>query len=84
MCMMMCMRTNIELNDELVAEARKYSRAKTKRALIEEALTEFVRQKAKEKRIATYADRLSAVREKTATYQLREDPADLLKQDRSR
>ena len=27
------MRTNIELNDDLVAEARKYSRAKTKRAL---------------------------------------------------
>ncbi len=53
----MCMRTNIELNDDLVAEARKYSRAKTKRALIEEALTDC---------------------------QVRKDPADLLKQDRSR
>lgn len=36
------MRTNIVLDDELLREATKYSNAKTKRALIDEALKEFV------------------------------------------
>ena len=36
------MRTNIELDEELVREARELSRIKTKRALIHQALTEFV------------------------------------------
>lgn len=36
------MRTNIELDDQLVQEAFKYSRIKTKRELITTALKEFV------------------------------------------
>ena len=36
------MRTNIVLDDELVAEAFKYSSANTKRELIDRALKEFV------------------------------------------
>jgi len=36
------MRTNIVLDDELVKEAFKYSRAKTKKELIHEALREYV------------------------------------------
>ena len=48
------MRTNIELNDDLVAGVRKYSKAKTKRALVEEALTTFVAVKAEEQRRRTY------------------------------
>ena len=36
------MRTNIVLNDQLVDEALKLSKIKTKRQLIEQALTEFV------------------------------------------
>lgn len=36
------MRTNIELNDALVEEAFKYSRARTKKDLVHEALREFV------------------------------------------
>ena len=36
------MRTNIVLNDELLNEAKKYSKAKTKKSLIDEALREFV------------------------------------------
>lgn len=36
------MRTNIVLDEELLKEATKYSNAKTKRALIDEALKEFV------------------------------------------
>jgi Arc/MetJ family transcription regulator len=36
------MRTNINLDDELVKEAFKLSRSKTKKELIHEALEEFV------------------------------------------
>jgi len=36
------MRTNIVLDDELVAEAMKYSGAKTKREVVELALNELV------------------------------------------
>lgn len=37
------MRTNVNLDEELVKEAFKLSRAKTKKDLIHEALEEFVR-----------------------------------------
>jgi len=36
------MRTNINLDDTLVAEAFKYSGAKTKKELVHQALKEFV------------------------------------------
>lgn len=36
------MRTNIVLDDELVAEALRYTKVKTKRELVELALGEFV------------------------------------------
>jgi Arc/MetJ family transcription regulator len=36
------MRTNINLDDQLVEDAFKLSRAKTKRELVHEALEEFV------------------------------------------
>lgn len=38
----MIMRTNIVLDDELVQEAFKYTTAKTKRELVQQALLEFV------------------------------------------
>lgn len=38
-----CMRTNIVLDDALVAEAFKVAGARTKRALVDEALRELVR-----------------------------------------
>ena len=36
------MRTNIDIDDALVSEAFKYSRARTKKELIHQALKEFV------------------------------------------
>lgn len=36
------MRTNIVLDDDLVAQAFKYSQAKTKKDLVHEALEEFI------------------------------------------
>ncbi len=37
-------RTNIELDDELIEKARKYTVKKTKKAIIEEALEFYIRQ----------------------------------------
>jgi Arc/MetJ family transcription regulator len=37
------MRTNIEIDDELMNKAFKYSKLKTKKEIINEALTEYVR-----------------------------------------
>ena len=42
MCIVMCMRTNIVLDDKLVKEAFKYTKVKTKKDLVETALREFV------------------------------------------
>lgn len=39
------MRTNIELDDDLVAEAMKLSGAKTKREVVEMGLQELIRRK---------------------------------------
>ena len=46
MCKERCiMRTNIVLDNEIVEEAFKYSKSKTKKDLIKEALIEFVESK---------------------------------------
>ncbi len=37
------MRTNIDINDELLQEAMEYSQAKTKKAVVELALQEYIR-----------------------------------------
>lgn len=34
----MCMRTNVEINDQLMATAQKLTKIKTKKAIIEKAL----------------------------------------------
>jgi Arc/MetJ family transcription regulator len=36
------MRTNIVLNDKLITEAKKYTKVKTKKEIVELALQEFV------------------------------------------
>ena len=82
--MMMCMRTNIVLNDDLVREAMQYSRARTRRALVEEALVTYVAVKAEERRRATYRERLRGLETRLRDVRLRERPADLLRADRER
>lgn len=76
------MRTNIELNDELLQEARKYSRARSKRALVEEALATYIAVKAEDQRRRTYKERLSGLREKAGHVRLRSDTRDILRKDR--
>jgi len=38
----MCMRTNIEIDDALMAKAQKLSNIKTKKAVVEEALRLYI------------------------------------------
>jgi Arc/MetJ family transcription regulator len=81
-CIFIHMRTNIDLNDQLLAEAQKYSKAKSKRALVEEALSAFIAMKAEEKRLWDYKERLQNLRAKTMSVRLRSDTRALLRQDR--
>ncbi len=78
------MRTNIELDDDLVREARKLSTAKTKRALVEQALTTFIEVETARRRRETYAERLQRLQAKLSQVRLRDKPGDILRQDRSR
>ncbi len=78
------MRTNIDLDDALVREAMRYSKASTKRALVEEALRNFVDVKAAEDRRRTYAEKLAEIRRKTITLKLRKSPSEMLREDRDR
>lgn len=78
----MCMRTNIEINDELMNEAMRYANVNTKKAVVEEALRTFVEVKEKEIRIANYRERLKELTNKLAGLRLRQSPAELLRQDR--
>lgn len=76
------MRTNIVLNDDLVREAMKYSTARTKRDLVEEALRVYVETKAEETRRRTYGSRLEAVRARCADLRFRTAPHELIREDR--
>ncbi len=76
------MRTNIELNDDLLTEAQKYSRAKTKRALVEEALTAFIKMRTEERRRRTYKDRLKDIRAKASSVRLTSDSREIVRKDR--
>lgn len=78
----MYMRTNIELNDQLLAEAQKHSKARSKRALVEEALAAFVAMKAEERRRSTYKERLDSLRHRTRAVRLLSDTRDILRKDR--
>ena len=78
------MRTNIVINDELLKEAMDYTTARTKRAIVEEALQTFIKIKEKEKRTSTYADRIADIDRKTKGLRLRKSPSEILREDRDR
>lgn len=78
------MRTNIDLPDELLAEAGRFARGRTKKAIVEEALESFIRTKSAEARRRSYEERLRAIESRTASLSLRQSPADLLRADRDR
>jgi len=78
------MRTNIDLDDQLLEEAMRHSTARTKRALVEEALRTFVDVKTAELRRSSYKDRLASIRGRTAALRLRKSSTEILREDRSR
>ena len=82
--MIECMRTNVVLNEALVEEALRLSGARSKRAVIEEALRVYVDHKAAEKRRESYGARLAALERRTGKLALRQAPGDLLRSDRER
>jgi len=84
MCIVMCMRTNIDLNDDLLHRAMQYTQVKTKKGVIEEALTVYVGVKENEKRRAVYRDRLEDLEKRLADVRLRRSPIELLREDRNR
>jgi Arc/MetJ family transcription regulator len=78
------MRTNIVLNDDLLREAMKYTRARTKRALVEEALRVLIETRSGERRVRDYRERAEALDRKLERLVLREPPHRILRSDRSR
>jgi Arc/MetJ family transcription regulator len=78
------MRTNIDLDDELLAQAMQYSKARTKRALVEEALRTFVDLKSREQRRVSYADRLASIQRRTGSLRLKKSVVEILREDRNR
>lgn len=78
----MRMRTNIELDDDLLAQAARYSSARSERRLIHEALATFIAVKAEEQLRATYRDRLESVRARLAASRLRSDSRDIVRAGR--
>jgi Arc/MetJ family transcription regulator len=82
--MIVCMRTNIVLDDELVREAMRLSRARTKRAVVQEALATFVRVKSEEARRGRYRERLQRLESRLRGLSLRQRPSEVLRADRDR
>jgi Arc/MetJ family transcription regulator len=78
------MRTNIVLNDDLIREASRLSSARSKSALVEEALRLFVDVRSEEQRRATYEERLIKVQQAARNMRFREKGIDILRQDRDR
>jgi Arc/MetJ family transcription regulator len=78
------MRTNIVLDDDLLAEAMKYSKARSKRAVVREALVTYVTVRAEQERTASYRDRLAIVRRRAAGASLRKTAVEMVQDDRER
>ncbi|MEE8408097.1 MAG: type II toxin-antitoxin system VapB family antitoxin [Myxococcota bacterium] len=78
------MRTNVVLNEELLQEAQRYSTAKSKSALLEEALRTLVQVRARERATENYASRLRQVQQKLQNKVFRESGTEILGRDRSR
>jgi Arc/MetJ family transcription regulator len=78
------MRTNIDLDDELLREAMRLSKARSKRALVHEALRTYVDVKTDEQRRATYRERLTAIRSRTSSLRLNRSATDIVRADRNR
>jgi len=78
------MKASIVLNDDLVAEAMQYTQARSRKALVEEALRTFVQVKGAEGRRDRYRQRLKDLAPRLKGLHLSDSPARLLRTDRDR
>jgi Arc/MetJ family transcription regulator len=78
------MRTNIVLDDDLVQEAMRHSDARTKRALVDEALRTFIRVKTEEELRQSYRDGIRDLESRLQEVRLSQPPHEVLRADRDR
>ena len=76
------MRTNIEIDDVLLAEAFRYTTTRSKKDLVHEALAAFVTAKQDERRRLSYRERLQRVRTETERLRSRPQAQDIIRRDR--
>ena len=84
MCIVVCMRTNIHLDDELLQQAARYSTARSKRALVHEALSVYVVSKDAERKRASYGARLEKLRAQLVGVHVRTHARAIVRADRER
>jgi Arc/MetJ family transcription regulator len=78
----LCMRTNIEIDDGLLADAFRYSPTRSKKDLVHEALAAYVAAKQEERRRLSYRERLQKVRTETGRLRVRPQAHDIIRRDR--
>ena len=81
---MLCMRTNIDIPEQLLAEAGRFAHGKTKKDIVAEALKAFIQSKSAEAKRRSYGERLRALEDKTASLSLRHSPTEVIRADRDR
>ena len=84
MCITIHMKTNIVLDDDLMAEAMQYSLSRSKRAVVQEALATYISVKKREQQVASYEERLAVVRRKLSKVKIKTSSRELIRQDRRR
>lgn len=78
------MRTNIHLDEGLLQAAMQLAGAKSKRAMLDQALRFFVERKIADRDLESYRERLKRVQAKTAGLRFDESATDLVREDRER
>jgi Arc/MetJ family transcription regulator len=78
------MRTNIDLDENLVDQAKLYSETTTKKDLVHEALTTYVAVNKEKASLASYREEVKKIQEQTKRIKLDIDTRDLIRMDRDR
>lgn len=79
------MRTNVVLNDDLMTEAARYARSKSKTGIIEEAPETFVRVKSEESRSQGYETKLRNLQSRLVQLApMRQSAREIVRFDRAR
>jgi len=76
------MRTNIDLQEDLLKEAGSYSQTTTKKDLVHEALATYVAVKKRDAQLIEYQEKMKAFRDRYPRIQVDVDTRDLIREDR--